>query len=135
MCAGRRFAVAVLGTAISVAAVGTAQAEDVDGWWPYNGNQPSWHCGPTRQFDRDLYYQACVSLAPDGSSYQALVHLNTLADDPFGRSLTINVMDDVNGVDQSGSDRTCGVGGPTFPGQYICFAHTRTAPHGANVGA
>lgn len=116
---------------------GNALAEPVAGWYAYSP-QSSWHCqSPSGQFNGDLYFQLCVSYNPSAGVFQALVHINTTAEPTTYRTITAQIYDgdsnsgvyysyNYNGTtDQS---RTCGTGGYTAPGNWVCFAHTVPLP-------
>src|SRR5690349_5136532 len=110
-----------------------ASAEDLTGWWGYDGIQPSWRCGPSQQVFSNDYARACISV--NGNYAQALVILNT-NNHGSDQEITGNVQDDINGVDQAGMDRTCGAGDSVTPvGYMVCFAHTMTVPKGTDFGA
>lgn len=131
---GRWFATSTAAAMVATATLGATQAsaENVQGWWPYNGIQSTWHCGQTQQVFGNDYARACVSV--NGESAQAVLVLNT-GNDPTAQWITGNVQDDINAVDQGGEDRTCGVGVPTPVGYDVCYAHTMTVPHGTDFGA
>ena len=118
-------------------ATSNAMAENITGWYQY-APQSTWHCqSPSTQFNGDLYFQLCVSYNPSAGVFQALVHINTTAEPTTERTITAQVYDGnsrdgvyysypYNGT--SDQSRTCGNGGVTVPGNWVCFAHTVPLP-------